>query len=206
MSFLLGRAWRWAATLALGLTVAVVMGLAPGPLPGQGDSGAGHVRLMTYNIKAHRTDDTPGGFAALNWEVALHDPDIVVMQDASLLTAERAAAPDLAAAIYNGRQVYAHDQYIVASRHPLRDCKPGLIPYRGIGHSYVHCTETAHGVDFDLITAHFLSPRAGLNATRQEHPEGIADWRQNFDDRLTQAGELAADIAQRPAPWSSPVT
>jgi endonuclease/exonuclease/phosphatase (EEP) superfamily protein YafD len=132
--------------------------------------------------------------------VASHDPDVLVMQDAGQLAGAREAGPATASAIFAGKQVYAFGQYIVVSRHPLRDCRPGQIPYRGQPHTYVRCTFTAHGVDVDLITVHFVSPREGLNATRQELIEGLDDWRQNFSDRLLQASKLAADMAQRPRP------
>jgi endonuclease/exonuclease/phosphatase (EEP) superfamily protein YafD len=158
------------------------------------------VRMMTYNIKAYLAERRPDAFAPLANEVAQHDPDILVMQDAIELTQRRQHSPELAASLFAGRSVYAHGQYIVVSRLPLRDCQPHDMSYRGEDAEYVHCVVTAHGVDVDLVTAHLLSPRRGLNATRRERVEGIDDWQQNFADRLTQAHELASGVAGRQRP------
>ena len=196
LSFWLGRAWRWAAALALVLVLTVLMGA----VFGRADTGSGHVRMMTYNIKAYLAGHEAGAFAPLAWEVLEQDPDILVMQDAERLTERREEAPDTASPIFKGRQVFAFGQYIVVSRFPLRDCQVGKIPYRGEDHTYVRCIVTAHGVDVDLVTVHFKSPRDGLNATRFERTDGVGEWQQNFDDRLSQASRLAADMSQRRRP------
>jgi vancomycin resistance protein VanJ len=211
LSFALGRAWRLAAFVALVLVLTVLMGA----VFGSADTGSGRVRMMTYNIKAYLVGKEEGAFAPLAWEVALQDPDILVMQDAGALAKRREEAPETVAALFKDRQVYAFGQYIVVSRFPLRDCQPGQVPYRGISHGYVRCVVKAHGVDVDLVTVHFKSPREGLNATRAEYTGGVDEWQENFDDRLTQAIQLAADISNhsRPmilagdlnAPESSPV-
>jgi endonuclease/exonuclease/phosphatase (EEP) superfamily protein YafD len=72
--------------------------------------------------------------------------------------------------------------------------------YREQRADYVHCVVTAQGIDVDLFTAHLLSPRSGLNATRREPVEGIDDWQQNFTDRLTQAHQLAAGVGGHARP------
>ena len=195
-SFLLTRAWRLAAALALVLVLTAVMGLALG----RADSGAGRVRVMTYNIKAYLAEQNLGGYSRLAWEVALHNPDVLVMQDAGPLSDMRREKPDTASAVFAGRQVYEYGQYIVASRFPLRDCRPGDISFDGKSHSYVRCTVNASGTDIDLFTAHLLSPREGLNATRFERADGIGEWQHNFNSRLIQASKLAADAAQRKRP------
>lgn len=211
----LGRFWLLSAALVLALVVTVFMGLSVGGLPGRVDDGWGHVRLMTYNVKAYLAEHDPAGFPALAWEVSLHDPDVFVMQDASQLSAAREARPGTVSALFAGRAVYTYGQYIVASRFPMRDCRPGQIPHGGEPHTYVRCTVSAHGVDFELITVHFLSPRDGLNAARHEQLAGLDAWRENFSARLMQAGRLGSDIASihRPvvvagdlnAPEGSPV-
>jgi endonuclease/exonuclease/phosphatase (EEP) superfamily protein YafD len=211
LSFLLGWAWRLCAALGLGLVVTVLMGLAMG----QADTGTGRVRLMTYNIKAYLVEREAGSYAPLAWEVALHDPDILVMQDAERLSERRREVPDTASTVFKGRQVFETGQYIVASRFPLRECRVEQIPYRGESHTYVRCIVTVNGVDVDLVNVHLKSPRDGLNAARHEQTDGIDEWQQNFADRLGQSMKLAADLSgrQRPlilagdlnAPESSPV-
>ena len=210
-SFLLRPVWRLAAALGLGLVLTVVMGLALN----RGDAGSGRVRFMTYNVKAYLAEHRPGAFDLLAQEVARHDPDILVMQDAGKLTQLRHLQHDLAASVFAGRSVFAHGQYIVVSRTPLRDCRVGDLSLPGGGYDYVHCTVTVHGVELDVVTAHLVSPRQGLAATRRDPAEGLDDWEQNFNDRLAQSRRLAADLAhsRRPlivagdlnAPETSPV-
>jgi len=192
-SFLLRPVWRLAAALGLGLVLTVVMGLALN----RGDSGTTPLRFMTYNIKAYLAKNRPGGFDLLAQEVAQHDPDILVMQDAGDLSRLREREPATAAAVFAGRSVYVHSQYIVVSRYPLRECRPGDLSLPGGGYDYVRCTVTAHGVDVDVVTAHLVSPRHGLAATRRDPAEGIDDWEQNFNDRLAQSQRLAGDLRQR---------
>ena len=196
LAFLLRPVWRLAAALGLGLVLTVVMGLALN----RGDAGAGRVRFMTYNIKSYLAKQQPGAFDLLAQEVARHDPDILVMQDAGELAALRHRQPELAATVFAGRSVYAHSQYVVASRYPLRDCHAGDLSFRDSVYDYVRCTVTAQGVDIDVVTAHFVSPRQGLAATRRDPAEGIDDWEQNFNDRLAQSRRLAADLGHRADP------
>jgi len=211
LSFLLGWRWRLAAAAGLVLVVTVLMGL----VLGQADAGIGRVRLMTYNIKAYLVERQAGSYAPLAWEVALHDPDILLMQDAERLSERRHEVPDTATTIFKGRHVFETGQYIVVSRFPLRDCRVEQIPYRGEGHTYLRCVVHVNGIDVDLVNVHLKSPRDGLNAARHEQTDGIDEWQQNFADRLGQAIKLASDMSgrQRPlilagdlnAPESSPV-
>ena len=195
LSLLLGRWWRVAALLAFALVVTLVMGLVLASGDREGSGGV-PVRLMTYNIKAYLARDRPDGFARLAREVVLHDPDVVVMQDANggLESQPEAYLPELAALV-GSRQMFRHGQYVVASRYPLKNCRPGSMPIRGDEHTYVRCTLVVKGTEIELVTAHFVSPREGLNAARHERLEGIGEWEQNFKDRLTQSRKLAADLA-----------
>ena len=196
LSWRLNWAWRVIAIGALGLVMTVIMGLAFG----HADAGSGALRMMTYNIKAQRAARHPGVFEALEREVARQRPDLLVMQDAGELSAARRNSPALAQAIFGGRHVFSHDQYIVVSRYPLRDCRAGDLSFRGQPHSYVRCIVTVDGSEVELFAAHLLSPRRGLNATRREGAEGIDDWQQNFEDRLSQSRALAGDVAKRELP------
>lgn len=196
LSWRLNWAWRLIAIGALGLVVTIIMGFAFG----HADAGSGALRMMTYNIKAQRATRQSGVFEALEREVARQRPDLLVMQDAGDLTAARRTNPALAQAVFAGRNVFSHDQYIVASRYPLRDCRAGDLSFRGQPHSYVRCIVNVDGSEVELFTAHLLSPRRGLNATRHEGAEGIDDWQQNFEDRLSQSRTLAADVAKRERP------
>jgi len=196
LSFPLGRGWRLAATLALALVLTSIMGLAVG----RSDAGSVRVRVMTYNIKAWLATEAGNGFVPLAREVAEHDPDILVMQDAGELATAREETPDIARTVFEKRQVYTFGQYIVVSRFPLRDCRPGQIPYGGEEHTYVRCIVNARGFETDLVVVHFRSPRDGLNATRHERAQGLADWRQNVAERMGQSAKLAADLARRERP------
>ena len=190
-SLWLGRPWRIAALLALGLVATVVMGL----VWGSPDKGSHRLRVMTYNVKSYLADDRPESYGRIAWEVLQNDPDILVLQDARHLIDSKGAMPQPMLRMFSDRTIYSYGQYIVASRHTLRDCGPGEISFRGLAHTYARCVVVAHGVELELITAHFLSPREGLNATRHGGVAGLDDWQQNFEDRMTQARALAAAVA-----------
>ncbi len=208
LSLALGRTWVIASAATLALVATLTSGLE---WHDRVDAGGGtRVRLMTYNIKAANAAQRGDGFAALAQEVARHDPDIVVMQDARGLPGAHAAAP-----LFGLAQVVVTGEFIVASRFPLRDCAPGRLGPGPGEATYLHCVVDAHGVALNLVTAHFESPRNGLNAARREGFNGIAEWRRNDDDRRAQALALAHDMQRsaRPlivagdlnAPESSPV-
>jgi endonuclease/exonuclease/phosphatase (EEP) superfamily protein YafD len=196
LSFLLSRAWRVVAAITVALVATVIMGA----VAGRADTGTGTLRMMTYNVKAYAAEIRPGGFDALAREVASHAPDILVMQDAGEFASSYQRSPELFADVFAGRHVYLHGQYIVVSRYPLRDCGHDDLSYRQVPADFVHCVVSVDGLDVDLVTAHLLSPRRGLNATRRERIEGIDDWQQNFADRLTQARKLALHAGARSRP------
>ncbi|MDO9238199.1 MAG: endonuclease/exonuclease/phosphatase family protein [Aquabacterium sp.] len=186
----LGWAWRLVSAISVGLVLTLIMGL----VWGHPDEGHGHLRVMTYNSKAHLAMAAPNGGAALALEIYQHDPDVLVMQDAGELMQWQRERPDMFNAIVGKRDVYSFGQYIIASRLPLKACAPGSIPIRKKPHSFVHCVLTVHGEEIDLVTVHFLTPREGLNATRHGGLKGLAAWRVNMEDRLTQSHELAAQL------------
>lgn len=190
-----GRRWGLTALAGtLGLAI-ILMGLELHA----GDAGHGRLRVMTYNIKAGRAGILPGGYARLAWEVALHDPDVLFMQDAAIADGPHQVI-EQARAIVAGRNVFTSGQYVIASRLPLRDCRSGNISVPGQPHHYLRCVITIAGVDVDLVTAHLVSPREGLNAARHERLDGVDDWRANFAHRLDQARTLARDLAHNPRP------
>lgn len=191
-SLWLGRVWRGAALLALGLVIWNVMGFefhraAP-------TDGRVRVRVMTYNIKAHLAAARPDGFASLAREIARHAPDIVVVQDADEPSALRQLSAGPVAALFGERQRYSFGQYTIASRYPLRNCGPGSAAHGQAGEAWVHCEVDVGGTEIDLFSAHLRTPRQGLNAARREALDGVDDWEQNVADRMAQAGELARVI------------
>jgi endonuclease/exonuclease/phosphatase (EEP) superfamily protein YafD len=196
LAWRLGWAWRGAALLALVLVVTEVMGLAIG----RPDEGTDRVRLMTYNVKAYLAARRPDGFARLAWEVASADADVIVMQDAAAVASRREQAAPVYAALA-GRQTYVEDQYVVASRYPLKDCGPARMAASEAPEAvYVRCTITVNGRDVDLFTAHFISPREGLNAARGRVDGGLDEWERNFSDRLAQAGQLMTGLVKTSRP------
>jgi endonuclease/exonuclease/phosphatase (EEP) superfamily protein YafD len=185
LSWRLSWRWRVTALAALALVLTEVMGL----VVGRADEGSDRVRLMTYNVKAYLAARSPDGFSRLAWEIANADADVIVMQDATAIGTHATQSAPVRAALA-GRQTYVEDQYIVASRFPLKDCRPGAMSTADEPARYVRCTLTVNGRDVDLFTAHFVSPREGLNAARGQSGGGLDEWEHNFSDRLTQAGML----------------
>lgn len=196
LSCWLGRAWVAAAIAVLVMLGAVTMR----PVWGSAEPSAGRVRMMTFNIKAGHAVKEQDGVHALGVEIARHAPDIVVMQDADGLVAERGMTPVIGAPLFGLSNVYALGQYVVASRWPIRACGTGTIGYREESHRYLRCTIDVRGVALTVVTAHFLSPRQGLAATKLEGLDGADEWRQNLRDRLAQAQALARDLPALPRP------
>ena len=149
---------------------------------------------MTYNVKGYLAVNSPGGMSPIAREIAIHDADIIVLQDARELVAMFMAAPESARPIFGSRQLYTYGQYLVASRYALRDCGPGSISFREQTHTYVRCVVDVNGSEIDLFTVHFVTPRDGLNAIRHERLLGISEWKQNIADRMIQARGLARDL------------
>jgi endonuclease/exonuclease/phosphatase family metal-dependent hydrolase len=199
----LGWTWRVAAVGAVSLMMTQVMGLSLGlgkaaEIPeaaATAPADPASVRMMTYNIKSYRAASRRDGFDQIAEEIGGHDPDIIVMQDAHELV--NSGLPQEMLAVLPHRKFYSNGQYVVASRYPLRDCKPGDIAFGSGKQTYVRCTVTVAGNPVDLFVAHFITPREGLNAARHEQIGGMDDWQQNFASRLTQAHKLETDLIKR---------
>lgn len=190
VSMKLSTKWRLLSGSTLALVLTIIMGLSLG----MGDAGSEGIRVMTYNVKDYISLDSPEGLISIADEVATHDPDILMFQDAGRLNSKQEADPSALKLLYGDRQVYTFGQYVVASRYPLRNCKPGKISYRERQHTFVHCIVDTGFTQIDLYTAHFLTPRAGLNAVRHERLSGIDEWEQNVADRMVQARALASAV------------
>lgn len=203
LSLLLPWSWRLAALAGLGVLMTDVMDLSVGltresAISEAHAAGGQPLRLMTYNVKSYRAVWRRNGFDMVAEEIGSHDPDIVVMQDAHELV--RRGLPDEMRAVLPNRKIYAHGQYMIVSRLPLRDCKPHDMSFRDRNFDFVRCTVGSGRSEFDLVVAHFMTPRGGLNATRHEKLDGVDDWQQNFADRLQQAEHVAQGLRERRRP------
>lgn len=193
----LARTWRVVALATLAVTLGPVMSYHIG----RADPGFDRLRMMTFNIKSYLADQRFGGFVEIVEEIERHDPDVLVMQDAQAFKDE--SGDDDVVRLKRalaGRQVFAAAEFVVASRFPMRDCRTEDLSFGKHERQYVRCVVRAHGTDIDVVTAHFDSPRSGLNATRHDHLDGLADWRENFERRIQQARKLVSGITRRPRP------
>jgi endonuclease/exonuclease/phosphatase (EEP) superfamily protein YafD len=215
LSLACGRRWIVASLATLAMVGTLTIGWVWNPAAPVVSSDVPALRVMTYNIKAAKASQRPGGMQDLAAEIARHDPDIVLAQDAHGLPDERPAS---GVALFGTRQVHRAGQYVIASRFPLRDCVVRHLSVRDDDVGTLHCTVRVGGVggvDVDLVTVHFESPRTGLNAARREGLDGADEWRRNYEDRLEQARLLVRQLgtATRPrivagdlnAPQASPV-
>jgi vancomycin resistance protein VanJ len=192
LSLRLGRRWIAASVAPVLLFVTVAMGFVwhrAGPVDGA-------LRVMTYNTKADLLLERTGGIAALEREIVGHRPDIVVMQDANGI--RHWSGYDPKGPLFGLVHVFAQGQYVVASRWPLRDCAIAQIAAGAEPLTYARCTVDVGGAVFTLLTAHFESPRMGLNAARREGFDGIDSWRRNHEARLVQARALAREVEPGP--------
>jgi len=197
---------RWPDRLAAVATLCLVFGCVMGLAWGRPDTGRDPLRFMTYNVKAYIAVEHAGGFVRLADEIRRHDPDVLVMQDAMQIVdalgghpqfaeEERKAGIDALLPWLRGRHTYAFGQYVVTSRLPLAGCVPLDMSVPGSAEQFVHCELQTPAGPVDLFTAHFVSPRDGLNAARRERLEGLAAWRANYEERLSQARMVAGAVA-----------
>ncbi|MFM2120638.1 MAG: hypothetical protein RL722_2106 [Pseudomonadota bacterium] len=183
--------------MAAGLSLVAVLGGVMGLSLGLGEPGQGRLRVMSYNIKAYLAAVQADDLAGIAREVADHDPDVLMLQDADDEDLEDAGIRDKLQAMLRGRQVFHQGQYVIASRLPLEGCTQGLIPYDGRPHTYARCTLVTPARRVELYNVHLLTPREGLNAARHERLAGLDEWRDNVAKRLAQARKLATDIVLR---------
>jgi len=198
LSLTLGGWWRLAALLALVLMGTAVMdlrlGLGRTDLPPDAP-GTRTVRFMTYNIKSYRAVFKEGGFVPLNNEIEQQQPDILVMQDAREVS-RKGDLPYGMRDVLPQHKLYAYGQYAIASRFPISGCVPADISLKDEKFDYVRCTVDIDGTRIDLVTAHLLTPREGLNATRERpSAEPGLSGGSNFADRLSQSERIAMALA-----------
>ena len=117
-AFWLGRRWVVASVATLALLTTLGMGLQWHPR----DDGTQRVRVMTYNIKVQDSRTPRVRVQALAAEVARHDPDILVMQDADGLLQGRGDPALPMDPVFGLPHVHAAGQYVVASRFDLHGC------------------------------------------------------------------------------------
>lgn len=190
--------WVWRGLALLGCLI-VVGPLMDLELP-RADAGTGHLRVMTYNIKAYHSMDRPEGLGPVIWEIAQHDPDVIVMQDAGQAEADEVALTSETRQLIGPREHFAFGQYIVASKYPLKECAKGFMNYFGETHTYVRCVVTVHGKNIDLYSVHLLSPRKGLNELRFRLHHGRHEWQRSMQARLIQSEKLVQDFLARGRP------
>jgi endonuclease/exonuclease/phosphatase (EEP) superfamily protein YafD len=195
--------WRWRVLglLTLALVIGPVMGLSLG-LGRVTPDDKPHtmaLRVMTYNVKTYRAEASDEAYGLLADEIARQSPDVLLVQDGPHLNRPGRLHPALQAVLapyhWQGR-----GQYVIASRYPLRDCRFDRLPDEGEPWPYQRCTVQVGSRPVTLVNVHLLTPRQGLNATRHERLAGLAEWRENFALRLSQARRLADDVALLPRP------
>jgi endonuclease/exonuclease/phosphatase family metal-dependent hydrolase len=167
---------------------------------GSPEAGRQPLRFMTYNIKAYRALENDRGFERLADELRRWDADVVVMQDAILEDGPLQQLPPQLHEALQRRQLFRHDQYVLASRWPVEGCRRGMLTPGEHQRGYLRCTLRVRGREIDVLTVHFLSPRDGLNATRRERLEGYDEWRDNWTVRMAQAVQLSEEVARQPRP------
>ena len=199
LAWRLGRRWIGASLFVIVLFATIAMGLEWHPRIDAAGAEPG-LRLMTYNVKGENALLRAAGVDELTREIARHDADVVLMQDAHGLMhglPQGAIVP-----LFGLPAAYKDGQYIIASRLPMRDCAPQHVAVPGGDDFYYsRCVVDVRGAPLQLVTAHFESPRSGLNAARHEGVDGIVEWRRNFQIRLAQSRALADALAHAPAPF-----
>lgn len=201
VSWALGWRWRLLGLLTLGLVLGPVMGLtlgrdriAPDEMP-----HAMALRVMTYNIKSYRAEAIENLYELLADEITRQAPDVLLLQDGPHLNRPGHLHPALQPVLAR-YQWHGVGQYVIASRYPLRDCRAGNLPLSTYPWPYLRCTVQVGTRPVAVVNVHTLTPRQGLNATRSERLDGLAEWRENFAWRMSQVRHLVDDLAALPRP------
>lgn len=200
VSLALGRAWVMACLAALGVLAIVTMDLQ-WRLPNSVAAAGRVMRVMTYNAKVLEAAARPGGLAALEAEVRRLAPDLLVMQDAETLRTPRGHEAIVEGPpLYGLPHVAAVGQYVIASRWPLHDCAVGQIGTDHESRRTMRCRIEVDGTPVWVVTAHLITPRSGLYATRHDPIDGVDTWERNLEDRKAQARKLAIAVAALSGP------
>ena len=197
----LSRWWLAAAVLNLALLATLTMGLQWHRTE---EAVAGRtLRVLSYNVKALNARFKDEGYSGIDDEVRSHAPDIVALQDAQhLLPLDSHSKPTLSQPLFGLPHVYALDQYVIASRFPVRECRAGQLSQYHAPHGefYLYCQLDIDGHLLSVVTAHLVSPREALEATRYGLLSGLSDWKTNLRERLGQAQVLLRDVSKMPRP------
>ena len=200
VALFLGPVWAALALANLALFGVATMDLNWASLPDPAAPGT-HVRVLSYNIKALSARHKLGGIAEIEREVQQYAPDVVALQDAQRwLTENDDRVPAAARPVFGLPYVVAFDQYVLASRYPLEDCQAGPLGSSAKAAHFLHCTLRIGGHTVQLVTAHFVSPRSSLLATKSELLDGLLDWKVNLATRLSQSQTLLGKLSQMPKP------
>jgi len=197
---------RWllaGALLNLLLFATLTMGLQWRLLPVDESQPGTTLRLLSYNIKALNARRVADGFDNIEREVRLHAPDIVALQDAqNMLPLDDEDAITEVPPLFGLPHVRALGQYVIASRYPVRSCSTGKMGPRNKPEPqvYLHCQLDIDGKPLEVVTAHFLSPRAGLMEARRGLMDGMDDWIDNLRARFSEAQMLLQAVSRMPRP------
>ena len=153
----------------------------------QGHREGVRVRVMTYNVQSW----VARNISAIAAEIAHANPDILCLQDA------RGALDGQIGVILKDRHVAAFGQYVIASRFPVNGQSVGNIRFDEHPHTYLKAAVDVRGTRVIVASAHFLTSRDALSAFRSVKgwKNAVSLIKNDFENRLTQARLLSADLA-----------
>lgn len=193
--FRTNRSWVWLPLVCVVWVLGPLMGLRWATPPAQAAGNAPQLRVMTWNIKYGSYHLAP-----LLDELNRCRPDLVLFQDAiDAMTGPLAEH-------FKNWQVYAHGQYVIASRYPLSDLEVRKLPREGERQEYLHCRLHLGGSTVSVYNVHFKTPRRGLNEFRTARkqpwylPSAIEALSHNTETRQLQAAAVAEALKQEHDP------